>query len=176
MCCSPAFPDTADGPEARYETREAVSLAFITALQLLPPRQRAALIVCDVLGFPVRQAAELLDTTEQSAASALKRARATLAREVPKPDQPAPAANSPAEQQLLSRLVQAFEDSDVQAVVALLTDDVWVRMPPSATAAVTASCQPAPTASPHSVSTFAIRSPRCRTRSACSSSRWQESA
>ncbi|WP_433216341.1 sigma-70 family RNA polymerase sigma factor [Microtetraspora malaysiensis] len=122
--------DTAAGPEARYETREAVSLAFVTALQLLPPRQRAALILCEVLDFPARQVAEMLDTTDQSVASALKRARATLAREVPKPDQPAPAANSPAEQELLSRLVQAFEDSDVQAIVALMTDDVWVRMPP----------------------------------------------
>ena len=124
------LPDTAAGPEARYETREAVSLAFITALQLLPPRQRAALILCDVLDFPARQAAEMLDTTDQSVASALKRARATLAREVPNPDQPPPAANSPAEQELLSRLVQAFENSDVEAVVALMTDDVWIRMPP----------------------------------------------
>ena len=123
------LPDTAAGPEARYETREAVSLAFITALQLLPPRQRAALILCDVLDFPARQVAEMLDTTEQSVASALKRARATLARDVPGPDT-APAANSPAEQELLGRLVQAFEDSDVQAVVALMTDDVWIRMPP----------------------------------------------
>jgi RNA polymerase sigma-70 factor, ECF subfamily len=123
------LPDTAAGPEARYEAREAVSLAFITALQLLPPRQRAALILCDVLDFPARQAAEMLDTTEQSVASALKRARATLAREAPKPDQPA-AAHSPAEQELLGRLVQAFENSDVRALVALMTDDVWVRMPP----------------------------------------------
>ena len=124
------LPDTAAGPEARYEAREAVSLAFITALQLLPPRQRAALILCDVLDFPARQVAEMLDTTEQSVASALKRARATLAREAPKPDQPPAAAQSPAEQELLSQLVRAFENSDVQALVALMTDDVWVRMPP----------------------------------------------
>jgi len=124
------LPDTAAGPEARYEAREAVSLAFITALQLLPPRQRAALILCDVLDFPARQVAEMLDATEQSVASALKRARATLAREAPKPDQPPAAAHSPAEQELLGLLVQAFENSDVQALVALMTDDVWVRMPP----------------------------------------------
>jgi RNA polymerase sigma-70 factor (TIGR02960 family) len=124
------LPDSAAGPEARYEAREAVSLAFITALQLLPPRQRAALILCDVLDFPARQAAEMLDTTDQSVASALKRARATLARELPTPDQPAPAANSRTEHELLGRLVQAFEDSDVPAVVALMTDDVWIRMPP----------------------------------------------
>jgi len=124
------LPDTAAGPEARYEAREAVSLAFITALQLLPPRQRAALILCDVLDFPARQVAEMLDATEQSVASALKRARSTLAREAPKQDQPAAAARSATEQELVGRLVQAFENSDVQALVALMTDDVWVRMPP----------------------------------------------
>jgi RNA polymerase sigma-70 factor (ECF subfamily) len=124
------LPDTVAGPEARYETREAVSLAFITALQLLPPRQRAALILCDVLDFPARQVAEMLSTTEQSIASALKRARATVAREAPRPDHPPPPANSPAEQELLSRLLRAFEDGDVDAMVALTTDDVWIRMPP----------------------------------------------
>jgi RNA polymerase sigma-70 factor (ECF subfamily) len=124
------LPDPAAGPAARYETRESISLAFITALQLLPPRQRAALLLCDVLDFPARQAADMLGTTPQSVASALKRARVTLAREAPTPDRPPPVANSPAEQQLLSRLVRAFEASDVPAVVALLTDDAWVRMPP----------------------------------------------
>jgi RNA polymerase sigma-70 factor (TIGR02960 family) len=123
-------PDSAVGPEGRYETREAISLAFVTALQLLPPRQRATLILCDVLAFSARETAELLDTTEQSVTSALKRARATLAREMPTADQPPPAANSPAEQELLTRLVGAFEASDVEAIVALMTDDVWVRMPP----------------------------------------------
>jgi RNA polymerase sigma-70 factor (TIGR02960 family) len=124
------LPDNAAGPEARYETREAISLAFVTALQLLPPRQRAALILRDVLDFPAQAVADLLDTTEQSVASALKRARATLLRELPTADQPAPGANSPAEQELLTRLVGAFEDCDVEGIVALMTDDVWVRMPP----------------------------------------------
>ncbi|MDP9335973.1 MAG: sigma-70 family RNA polymerase sigma factor [Actinomycetota bacterium] len=123
-------PDSAVGPEGRYETREAISLAFVTALQLLPPRQRATLILCDVLAFSARETADLLDTTEQSVASALKRARATLTREMPTADQPPPAPNSPAEQELLTRLVGAFEASDVEAIVALMTDDVWVRMPP----------------------------------------------
>jgi RNA polymerase sigma-70 factor (TIGR02960 family) len=118
------------GPEARYEAREAISLAFITAMQLLPPRQRAALILRDVLGFSAREVAEILDTTEQSVSSALKRARATVAHETPKSDQAPPEPNSPAEQDLVNRLVRAFEDSDVDALIALMSDDVWVRMPP----------------------------------------------
>jgi len=122
--------DATAGPEARYESREAVSLAFVTAMQLLPPRQRAILILRDVLDFSAREAAEILDTTEQSVNSALKRARATLARDIPVPDQPPPAPNSPVEQDLLNRLVRAFEGGDVDAIVALMTDDAWVRMPP----------------------------------------------
>jgi RNA polymerase sigma-70 factor (TIGR02960 family) len=124
------LPDTAAGPEARYEAREAISLAFVTALQLLPPRQRAVLILRDVLDFSAREAAGLLDTTEQSVTSALKRARATLSRELPSADRPAPPPGSPAEQALLSGLIRAYEDADVDALVTLLTDDVWVRMPP----------------------------------------------
>jgi RNA polymerase sigma-70 factor (ECF subfamily) len=122
--------DATAGPEARYEAREAVSLAFVTAMQLLPPRQRATLILRDVLDFSAREVGEMLDTTEQSVNSALKRARATLARELPVPDQPPPAPSSPVEQDLLNRLVRALEDGDVDAMVALMTDDAWVRMPP----------------------------------------------
>ncbi|MGD0240117.1 MAG: sigma-70 family RNA polymerase sigma factor [Streptosporangiaceae bacterium] len=125
-----ALSDGTADPDARYEAREAISLAFVTALQLLPPRQRAALILRDVLDFSAREVAGLLDTTEQSVTSALKRARATLARELPSADQPAPPPGSAAEQALLRGLVRAFEDADVDALVALLTDDVWVRMPP----------------------------------------------
>ena len=124
------LPDGAAGPEARCETREAISLAFVTALQLLPPRQRAALILRDVLDFSGREVAGLLDTTEQSVASAVKRARATLARELPSPDRPTPAPGSPGEQELVSRLVRAFEAGDVDGIVALMTGDVWLRMPP----------------------------------------------
>jgi RNA polymerase sigma-70 factor (ECF subfamily) len=122
-------PDQAAGPEARHEQREAISLAFVTALQLLPPRQRAVLILRDVLNFSAREVAELLETTEQSVTSALKRARATLARDLP-PSAPPLAPHSPAEMELLDRFVRAFEDSDVDGIVALMTDDVWVRMPP----------------------------------------------
>ena len=72
--------DAEPGPEARYEATEAISLAFITALQLLPPRQRAVIVLCDVLGFSRAEAAGILQATTESVASALKRARATLAR------------------------------------------------------------------------------------------------
>jgi RNA polymerase sigma-70 factor (TIGR02960 family) len=121
--------DPSGSPESRYAAREAISLAFVTALQLLPPLQRAALILRDVLDFSAREVAGILDTTEQSVSSALKRARATLAREMPTADQP-PAPDSPAEQQVLALLVRAFEDGNIDAVVALMSDDVWVRMPP----------------------------------------------
>jgi RNA polymerase sigma-70 factor, ECF subfamily len=123
-------PDTQAGPEARYESRETISLAFITALQLLPPRQRAALILRDVLDFSTREVAETLNTTEDSVASALKRARTTLSHELPSPDQPPPLPDSAAERAALARLVQAFEASDADALAALMTDDVWVKMPP----------------------------------------------
>lgn len=116
-----------DGPEVRYESREAISLAFITALQLLPPQQRAIVVLRDVLDFSAREVAGILDTTEQAVESALKRARATLSKE----DRPAPPApDSPAERELMARLVQAFEDADIDQLVALMTDDIWVRMPP----------------------------------------------
>ena len=121
--------DTPPGPEARYEAREAISLAFITALQLLPPRQRAVLILRDVLGFRAAEVAEMLDVSHESVTSALKRARATLARERTA-QQPPPPPHSAAEQKLADRLARAFEGSDVQRLVSLLTEDAWVRMPP----------------------------------------------
>src|SRR5205807_4255641 len=108
------------------------SLAFITALQLLPPRQRAAVILRDALGFRASEAARILDTSEESVTSALKRARATLERHQRsvEPREPAPPLGSAAEQQLVDRLTRAFETADVDRIVALLTEDVWVTMPP----------------------------------------------
>jgi RNA polymerase sigma-70 factor (TIGR02960 family) len=122
------LPDPAPGPEARYEAREAISLAFITAVQLLPPRQRAALILRDVLGFAASEAAQILGCTEESVTSALKRARATV-REQPGPGA-APAPGSASEARLIERLTRAYESGDVAAIVALFTDDAWLSMPP----------------------------------------------
>jgi RNA polymerase sigma-70 factor (ECF subfamily) len=120
------------GPEARYEATEAISLAFVTAIQLLPPRQRAVLILRDVLGYTASEAADMLESTEPSVTSALARARATLKRHMPESTehQPAPAPNSPAEQRLIARFTHALTVGDVDGLVALLTDDVWLSMPP----------------------------------------------
>jgi RNA polymerase sigma-70 factor (ECF subfamily) len=124
------LPEVAPGPEARYELSESVSLAFIVALQLLAPRQRAALILRDVLGFSAREAAEILDTTEESVTSALKRARAAVERRQATSAEPAPAPGSPEERALVGRLTRAFAGADVAGILALLTDDVWFTMPP----------------------------------------------
>jgi RNA polymerase sigma-70 factor (TIGR02960 family) len=124
--------DRSPGPEARYESRESISLAFITALQLLPPRQRAAVILRDVLGFHASEAARVLDTTEESVTSALKRARAALERHQQSsgPREPAPVPGSAAERRLVERLTRAFETADVAGIVAMLTEDAWLTMPP----------------------------------------------
>lgn len=122
--------DDAPGPEALYESHEAVSLAFVTAMQLLPPRQRAALILRDVLGYQAVEAAHMLGTSEESLTSALKRARATLKGGLHVGDMPPPAPRSAAEQELVDRFVSAFESSDVVGVVGLLSSDVRFTMPP----------------------------------------------
>jgi RNA polymerase sigma-70 factor (ECF subfamily) len=116
------------GPEARYETKEAISLAFVTALQSLPARQRAVLILRDVLGFRAAEVARMLDSTVESVTSALKRARATLESR-PHAEAP-PQPGSPPERELVDRLATAFEANDVDAIVALLADDVRLSMPP----------------------------------------------
>ena len=123
------LPDQAPGPEARYESREAISLAFVTAVQLLPPNQRAALLLRDVLGYRASETAELLGLTEDAVTNALKRARQTMdaARST---DPPPPAPGSEQEQALVERFVAAFTELDVDALLALMTDDAWIRMPP----------------------------------------------
>jgi RNA polymerase sigma-70 factor (ECF subfamily) len=124
--------DRAPGPEARYEATEAISLAFVTALQLLPPRQRAVLILRDVLGFRASEVAGMLQTSEESVTSALKRARATLQRELAATEHrdPPPPPDSPAERELVARLTRAYDTGDVDGIVALLSDDVLLSMPP----------------------------------------------
>jgi RNA polymerase sigma-70 factor (ECF subfamily) len=119
------------GPEARYEQTESISLAFVTALQVLPPRQLAVLVLRDVLGFHASEVAVMLDSTVASVNSALKRARASLQRGPAGGEGgPPPAAGSPAEDAIVARFVSAYEAADIGALVALLTDDVFVSMPP----------------------------------------------
>jgi RNA polymerase sigma-70 factor (ECF subfamily) len=105
-----------------------MELAFLTAIQALPGRQRAVLILRDVLGWTGPEVAELLDTTVAAANSALQRARATIERELPALS-PAPAGAS--ERELLERYVDAWERADVDALVALLREDAVLRMPPA---------------------------------------------
>jgi RNA polymerase sigma-70 factor (TIGR02960 family) len=124
------LPDRGAGPEARYETKEAVALAFVSGLQRLPPRQRAVLVLRDVLGFSATEVAAMLETSEPSVNSALQRARAALDARLPTDPARAPLPRSPRERELVARFVEAFEHDDVEGVVALLTDESWVTMPP----------------------------------------------
>ena len=123
--------DEAPGPEARYETKEAIALAFIGGLQHLPPQQRAVLVLRDVLGFRAGEVAEMLDTSEPSVNSLLRRARAAFETRLPAVGRErAPLPNSKRERQIVGRLADAFEAGDIDGVVALLTDDGWLTMPP----------------------------------------------
>jgi RNA polymerase sigma-70 factor (TIGR02960 family) len=125
------IPDRAPGPAARYESRESIELAFIAALQGLPPRQRAALVLGDVLGFRTAEVAEMLDTGETSVKGAMQRARATLRARLPAADRErAPLPNSAGERQLVGRFADAFQIGDVDEIVSLLTDDALLTMPP----------------------------------------------
>jgi RNA polymerase sigma-70 factor (ECF subfamily) len=120
------------GPEARYEQTESISLAFVTALQVLPPRQLAVLILRDVLGFHASEVADMLNTTVESVKSALKRARAGLQHQrlTVADCEPPPAADTPTEDAMVANFVHAWETADIDALVALLTDDVFISMPP----------------------------------------------
>ncbi|MGE0300982.1 MAG: RNA polymerase subunit sigma-70 [Pseudonocardia sp.] len=120
------------GPEARYELAESVSLAFVTALQVLPPRQVAILILRDVLGFRASEVASMLGASTDAVDSALKRARGGLRRlrAAGGDHDPPPAPGSAAEAAVVAGFVRAWQAADVDALVALLTEDVLVTMPP----------------------------------------------
>ncbi len=123
--------DTAAGPAARHDIRESVGLAFVAALQHLPPRQRAALVLRDALGFDTAEAAAMLDSSEGSVKGALQRARATLDERIaPGGLERAPLPDSARERELVGHFATAVERGDTQAIVSLLTDDAWLTMPP----------------------------------------------
>jgi hypothetical protein len=123
------------GPEARYVQTESISLAFVKGLQVLPPGQLAVLILRDILGFHANEVADMMDSTVESVNSALKRvkrARTSLQRRQPKTAdrEPPPPSDSPAEDVIVAKFVGAWESADLDALVALLTDDVFISMPP----------------------------------------------
>ncbi len=114
-------------PAARYAIREGMELALLRAIQELPGRQRAVLIFRDVLGWTAPEVAEVLESTVASVTSALQRARATIEQRLPGTTRP---AADPAERELLHRYVAAFEQADMDGLVALLREDAMLRMPP----------------------------------------------
>ena len=119
------------GPEARYEIRESVALAFVAALQHLPPRQRAALVLSDVLGYQRSEVSEMLDSSDASVKGALQRARATLDERLPPAGRErASLPTASHERELVGLFAAAVERGDTAAVVSLLTDDAWLTMPP----------------------------------------------
>jgi RNA polymerase sigma-70 factor, ECF subfamily len=123
--------DERPGPDARFEAREAIALSFIAGLQHLPPQQRAVLVLRDVLGFRAAEVAHMLQTSDASVNSLLRRARAAFETRLPTTDRErAPLPNSGRERDILNRLADAFETGDTDRVVALLTDDAWLTMPP----------------------------------------------
>jgi RNA polymerase sigma-70 factor (ECF subfamily) len=123
------LPDRAEGPEARYEKREAVSLAFVSGLQRMAPYQRAVLVLRDVLGYRAAEVADMLDSTPAAVNSALQRARAALDA-APERAVGGTLPDPGVERELLTRFADAFEGGDIDALVALLTEDAWIRMPP----------------------------------------------
>jgi RNA polymerase sigma-70 factor (ECF subfamily) len=126
------FPDAllegVDLPEVRHELRESIGLAFVAGLQRLPPRQRTALVLRDVLGFSARETADVLETTEVAANRLLSRARAGL---VPLDRTDAPLAGSAEERALVDRFVTAFESGDIPSLLELLRGDALLTMPPT---------------------------------------------
>ena len=125
------IPDEAPGPQARYETKEAIALAFIVGLQHLPPQQRAVLVLRDVLGYRAGEVAEMLETSAASVNSLLRRARAPFESRLPATGRErAPLPDSKLEREIVGRFADTVENGDIDAMVALLTDDAWLTMPP----------------------------------------------
>jgi RNA polymerase sigma-70 factor, ECF subfamily len=128
-----ALPDLVDatpGPEARYELHESVQLAFVAAMQQLPPRQRAVLLLRDVLGWSAQESAELLGSSVASVNSALQRARASIEAHTPRADVVRAESDDADRDDLLRRYVTAWEASDIESLVALLREDAVLSMPP----------------------------------------------
>ena len=125
------IPDDAPGPEARYETKEGIALAFIVGLQHLSPQQRAVLVLRDVLGFRAAEVAQMLETTEASVNSLLRRAREAFESRLPAAGRDrAPLPDSKLEREIVGRFAESVEAGDIDGMVALLTDDAWLTMPP----------------------------------------------
>ncbi len=125
------IPDEAPGPEARHEAKESIALAFIVGLQHLPPQQRAVLVLRDVLGYRTREVADMLDSSDASVNSLLRRARAAFESRLPATGRDrAPVPDSKLEREIVGRFADAVESGDVDGMVALLTDDAWLTMPP----------------------------------------------
>ncbi len=129
------LPAPAENPEARYALRETVTLAFLVALQALPPRQRVVLILRDVLGWRAREVASFLKTSTSAVNSALFRARATLAQfgDLPAGGLPLETGTDPDLETLLARYVEAWENAEIEALTSLLHEDATFTMPPSPT-------------------------------------------
>jgi RNA polymerase sigma-70 factor (ECF subfamily) len=125
------IPDEAPGPEARYETKEAIALAFIVGLQHLPAQQRTVLVLRDVLGYRAGEVAEMLETSEASVNSLLRRARAAFESRLPAAGRErAPLPDSQRERDIVGRFAEMVENGDIDAMVTLLTHDACLTMPP----------------------------------------------
>jgi RNA polymerase sigma-70 factor (TIGR02960 family) len=124
-------PDEAPGPDARYETKEAIALAFVVGLQHLPPQQRAVLVLRDVLGYRAAEVAGMLESSEASVNNLLRRARSAFDSRLPAAGRErAPLPSSKLERDVVGRFAETVENGDVDGMVALLTDDAWLTMPP----------------------------------------------
>jgi RNA polymerase sigma-70 factor (ECF subfamily) len=123
------YPEGPETPERETERRETIGLAFVTAMQLLPPKQRAALVLRDVLGWSARETADVLGLSVAAANSALQRARERIEREPPLAREHRP-ADETAERTLMRRFVDAWEAVDIDRLAALLADDALMTMPP----------------------------------------------